>query len=139
MAITIKNISNLTNKLNKLNNVKAKKAVDEVAKIVEKGLRDEASNFSRRSDLIGEVDSREYSNGTYYVDVGLKSDSQNWEEWKHLYFHHYGYNQKLWGKDSDIYTKKYQFWFTNAVDNMDNEVLKELKKKLQAEIKEALK
>lgn len=139
MAITIKNLNNLTNKLNKLNNVKAKKAVDEVAKIVEKGLRDEASNFSRRSDLIGEVDSREYSNGTYYVDVGLKNDSQPWEDWKHLYYHHYGYNQKLWGKDSDIYTKKYQFWFTNAVDNMDNEVLKELKKKLQAEIKEALK
>ena len=139
MAITMKNLNNLTNKLNKLDNLKAKKAVEEVAKVVESNLKNEVSKFSKRSDLIKKVDTREYENGNYYVDVGLKSDSQNWEEWKHLYLHHYGYNQKLWGKDSDIYTKKYQFWFTNAVDNMDNEVLKELKSKIQAEIKEALK
>lgn len=139
MTITIKGLHSLTKKLNKLDNIKAKSSVNEVAKIVEKGLRDEASNFSRRAHLIGEVDTREYSNGTYYVDVGLKNDSQPWEEWKHLYFHHYGYNQKLWGKDSSIYTKTYQFWFTQAVENMDNEVLKELKRKIQAEIKEALK
>ena len=139
MTITIKGLNSLTKKLNKLDNIKAKSSVNEVAKIVEKELRDEASNFSRRSHLIGEVDTREYSNGTYYVDVGLKNDSQPWEEWKHLYFHHYGYNQKLWGKYSSIYTKTYQFWFTQAVENMDNEVLKELKKKIQAEIKEALK
>ena len=139
MAITIKNLNNLTNKLNKLDNLKAKKAVDEVAKVVESNLKNEVSKFSKRADLIRKVDVREYENGNYYVDVGLKSDSQPWEDWCNLYFHHYGYNQKLWGKDSDIYTKKYKFWFTNAVDNMDNEVLKELKSKLQAEIKEALK
>ena len=139
MAITIKNLNNLTNKMNKIDNLKAKKAVEEVAKVVESNLKNGASKFSKRSDLIRKADVREYENGNYYVDVGLKNDSQPWEDWKHLYFHHYGYNQKLWGKDSDIYTKTHQFWFTNAVDNMDNEVLKELKKKIQAQIKEALK
>ena len=99
MAITIKNLNNLTNKLNKLDNLKAKKAVDEVAKVVESNLKNEVSKFSERSDLIRKVDVREYESGNYYVDVGLKNDSQPWEDWKHLYFHHYGYNQKLWGKD----------------------------------------
>lgn len=139
MTITIKGLNSLSKKLNKLDNIKAKSSVNEVAKMVEKGLRDEASNFSTRAHLIGEVDTREYSNGTYYVDVGLKNDSQPWEEWKHLYFHHYGYNQKLWGKDSNIYTKTYQFWFSNAIDNMDQEILKELKKEIQEEIRKALK
>lgn len=139
MTITIKGLNSLTKKLNNLDNIKAKSSVNEVTKIVEKGLRDEASNFSRRAHLIGEVDTREYSNGTYYVDVGLKNDSQPWEEWKQLYFHHYGYNQKLWGKNSNIYTKPYQFWFTKAIDNMEQETLKELKKKLREEIRKALK
>lgn len=86
MTITIKGLNSLTKKLNKLDNIKAKSSVNEVAKIVEKGLRDEASNFSRRAHLIGEVDTREYSNGTYCVDVGLKNDSQPWEDWKHLIY-----------------------------------------------------
>ncbi len=139
MTVTIKGINNLTNKLNKLDNIKAKKAVDEVAKIVEKGLRDEASNFSTNSNLIREVEAREYGNTNYYVDVGLKNEYVDWELWKHLYFHHYGYNQKAWGHDTDIFTNKYQFWFTNAINNMDQQTLKELKKKLREEIRKAIK
>lgn len=86
MTVTIKGINNLTNKLNKLDNIKAKKAVDEVAKIVEKGLRDEASNFSTNSNLIREVEAREYGNTNYYVDVGLKNEYVDWELWKHLMY-----------------------------------------------------
>lgn len=139
MTITIKGINSLSNKLNKLSNVKAKNSVKEVAKFVEKELRNEASKFSTRSDMIGEVEEREYRNGNYYIEVGLKNRYESWEEWKHLYFHHYGYNQKIWGKDSNLYTNTHQFWFTNAIDNIDQKALKELKKKIQAEIKEALK
>lgn len=94
MTITIKGINSLSNKLNKLSNVKAKNSVKEVAKFVEKELRNEASKFSTRSELIGEVEEREYKNGNYYIEVGLKNSYESWEEWKHLYFHHYGYNQK---------------------------------------------
>jgi hypothetical protein len=139
MTITIKGINSLSNKLNKLSNIKAKNSVKEVAKFVEKELRNEASKFSTRSDMIGEVEEREYKNGNYYIEVGLKNRYEGWENWKHLYFHHYGYNQKLWGKDSNLYTNTHQFWFTNAIDNIDQKALKELKKKIQAEIKEALK
>ena len=139
MTITIKGINSLSNKLNKLSNIKAKNSVKEVAKFVEKELRNEASKFSTRSDMIGEVEEREYTNGNYYIEVGLKNNYESWESWKHLYFHHYGYNQKLWGKDSNLYTNTHQFWFTNAIDNIDQKALKELKKKIQAEIKEALK
>lgn len=56
-----------------------------------------------------------------------------------VYFHHYGYNQKAWGHDTDIFTNKYQFWFTNAINNMDQQTLKELKKKLREEIRKAIK
>lgn len=139
MTVTIKGLNSLTNKLNKLDNIKAKNAVKEVAEIVEKGLKDEAGKFSDRANLIGEVDAREYLNGNFYVDVGLKSDTQPWEEWKHLYFHHYGYNQKLWGKDSDIFTTKHQFWFNKAVDNIDQKSLKALREKIREEIRKALK
>lgn len=139
MAIRLKGINTLTNKLNKLSNVKARQAVNEVAKAVEKGLQDEAGNFSTRANLIGEVDTREYSNGNYYIDVGLKNDSQPFENWKNMYYHHYGYNQKLWGEDSDIYTKTHQFWFNKAIDNMETEVLQELKNKIREEIRKAMK
>nr|DAK74117.1 MAG TPA: hypothetical protein [Caudoviricetes sp.] len=139
MTITIKGINSLSNKLNKLSNVKAKNSVKEVAKFVEKELRNEASKFSTRSELIGEVEEREYKNGNYYIEVGLKNSYESWEEWKHLYFHHYGYNQKIWGKDSNLYNKTHQFWFTNAIDNIDQKALKELKKKMQEEIRNALK
>ena len=139
MTITIKGINSLSNKLNKLSNVKAKNSVKEVAKFVEKELRNEASKFSTRSELIGEVEEREYKNGNYYIEVGLKNSYESWEEWKHLYFHHYGYNQKIWGKDSNLYTNTHQFWFTNAIDNIDQKALKELKKKMQEEIRNALK
>ena len=139
MTITIKGINSLSNKLNKLSNIKAKNSVKEVAKFVEKELRNEASKFSTRSDMIGEVEEREYKNGNYYIEVGLKNNYESWENWNHMYFHHYGYNQKLWGKDSNLYTNTHQFWFTNAIDNIDQKALKELKKKIQAEIKEALK
>ena len=139
MTITIKGINSLSNKLNKLSNIKAKNSVKEVAKFVEKELRNEASKFSSRSDMIGEVEEREYKNGNYYIEVGLKNNYESWENWKNMYFHHYGYNQKLWGKDSNLYTNTHQFWFTNAIDNIDQKALKELKKKIQAEIKEALK
>lgn len=139
MTITIKGINSLSNKLNKLSNIKAKNSVKEVAKFVEKELRNEASKFSSRSDMIGEVEEREYKNGNYYIEVGLKNNYESWENWKHMYFHHYAYNQKLWGKDSNLYTNTHQFWFTNAIDNIDQKALKELKKKIQAEIKEALK
>ena len=38
------------------------------------------------------------------VDIGLKNESSSWENWKHLYFHHYGYNQFFFGKQTDTYT-----------------------------------
>ncbi len=140
MAIKLKGINTLTNKLNKLSNVKAKKAVEEVSKIVENQLREEAKKFAPNSyKYIGEANSREYRNGDYYVEVGLKNDSAPWEEWKNLYFHHYGYNQFMFGNYTGKYTNMHQFWFTNAIENLEEGALKELKAKLRKEIREAMK
>lgn len=140
MAIQLKGINTLTNKLNKLSNVKAKNAIETVAKEVETGLKNEASKFSNKGyKHIGKAETREYSNGNYFVDVGLKNSSAPWEEWKHLYFHHYGYNQFMYGKPTGKFTNMHQFWFTNAIDNMEQEVLKEIKAKLRKEIREAMK
>lgn len=85
MSIQLKGINTLTNKLNKLSNVKAKNAVEEVAKEVEKGLREEAGKFSKDgSKHIAQVETREYKNGNYFVDIGLKNEYSDWENWKHL-------------------------------------------------------
>ena len=140
MTVSLKGINSLTNKLNKLSNVKAKSAVEEVAKTVESGLKKEAKKFSNKGyNYIDKADTREYSNGNYFVEVGLKNDSAPWDQWKHLYFHHYGYNQFFYGKPTGKFTNMHQFWFTNAIDNMEDGALKELKQKLRKEIREALK
>lgn len=140
MAITLKGMNSLTNKLNKLSNLKAKESVNKVAKTVESGLRNEASKFSNKGyNYIGKVDSREYRNGNYFVEIGLKNDSAPWDEWKHLYFHHYGYHQFMMGFPTSIYTNMYQFWFTNVIENLEQGVLKELKKEIRKEIRETMK
>lgn len=140
MTITLKGINSLSNKLNRLSNVKGKKAVEEVADVVEKQLRNKAESFSDKgSKHIGKADAREYNNGSYYVEIGLKNDNAPWEEWKHLYFHHYGYNQFLFGKPTGKHTNMHQFWFTDAIDNMEQRVLKDLRENLRKEIKEAMK
>lgn len=140
MGITIKGINSLTNKLNKLSNIKAKNAIEEVAKEVENSLKNEASKFSNDGyKHIGKANTREYSNGNYFVEVGLKNDSVPFDEWKNLYFHNYGYNQFLFGKDTGKFTNMHQFWFTNAIDNMEQSVLKEIKEKLRKEIRDAIK
>ena len=121
MSISLRGVHTLTNKLNKLSNVKAKK-------------------FSKNGyQSIRETDTREYPNGSYFVEVGLKNDNADWENWKHLYFHHYGYEQFLYGEPLNKMTTMHQFWFTNAVDNMSQDVLKDLKEDLKKEINDALK
>ena len=140
MAITLKGMNSLTNKLNKLSNLKAKESVNKVAKIVESELRNEARRFSNNGyKYIGTVDAREYRNGNYFVEVGFKNDSAPWEAWQHLYFHHYGYHQFMMGYPTSIYTNMHQFWFTNAIENLEQGVLKELKKEIRKEIREAMK
>ena len=140
MSVQLKGITSLTSKLNKLSNIKAKNAIEEVAKEVEKGLREEAGKFSKDgSKHIAQVETREYKNGNYFVDIGLKNEYSDWENWKHLYFHHYGYNQFFFGKPTGKFTNKHQFWFTNAIDSMEQDTLKKIKKKLREEIKEAMK
>ena len=140
MALSIKGINTLVNKLNKLDNIKAKQAIENVAKTVEESIKKEASTFSSEGvKHVGTGELREYPNGSCYIDIGFDNIKAPWDEWKHLYYHHYGYSQFFYGKPLNKMTTMHQFWFTNAVDNMSQDVLKSLKEDLKKEINNALK
>lgn len=135
----IKGLNTLMNKLNRLSNVKGKEAVEGASKIVEASIRASASSFSATaSQYVGKCDKREYGNGSYYLDVGLKNDKAPFELWKNLYYHNYGYKLKYYGHPTNTYINMHAMWFDNAVSNIEGPTLQKLKSTLRTQIKACL-
>ena len=85
MSIEIKGINNLINRINKLSNIEANKAVEIVAKDMERAIKSKAAEFSSHSDAIKAFEIRKYGNSSY-CDIGLKASECNWEDAKGLWF-----------------------------------------------------
>ena len=118
MAIEIQGVNNLINKLNKISNIEAKEIIEEVAKDVETAIINEAKKFSDTEYLyIGKCDVRNYGSSCF-IDVGLKSDTVDFEKWKGLWYHNWGYSHWKSGK----MVTPHVMWFDNSINLIQNDV-----------------
>ncbi|MBE6063564.1 MAG: hypothetical protein E7207_08475 [Clostridium butyricum] len=125
MAFEIKGVDKLINKLNKISNIKAKEVIEDVAKDVETAIVNEARKFSDTEYLyIGKCDVRDYGT-SYFVDIGLKNNNVDFELWKGLWYHNWGYTH--W-KSGEMITP-HVMWFENAISESN------VKSKIKSNIK----
>lgn len=83
--------------------------------MIEKAIVDEAPKASGNSaKAIGKTKSVKLPTGTYYVEVGLKRSIAPWNEWKGLYYNHYGFRHAKSGKR----VVKHVGWFDRAKENV---------------------
>lgn len=141
MSLEIKGINSLMNKLNKLSNIEARKAVEDVADSVESHIRNKASVFSEKeSRYIAKCEARDYKS-SYFIDVGLKNDNDSFENWKGLWFHNWGYLNRIWGKypsGKGVFTSPHILWFEEAVKDIKGPTLQKMKSNLRKEINKAM-
>ena len=124
MAFEIQGVDKLINKLNKISNIKAKEVIEDVAKDVETAIVNEARKFSDTEYLyIGKCDVRDYGS-SYFVDIGLKNDTVDFELWKGLWYHNWGYTH--W-KSGEMITP-HVMWFDNSINQINERVRKNIEK-----------
>lgn len=127
VAFEIKGVDKLINKLNKISNIKAKEVIEDVAKDVETAIVNEARKFSDTEYLyIGKCDVRDYGS-SYFVDIGLKNDVIDFELWKGLWYHNWGYTH--W-KSGEMITP-HVMWFENSVKFINSYTMKKIKNKIK--------
>lgn len=136
MSIDIKGIDTLIKKLDKLSRIESKKAVEEAAEIMLNSIKDGAS-FSNAAKYAGKCDIRDY-NSSFFLDIGFKSDEVDFEEWKELWFHNWGYFNKGWNFTGQYYINMHQMWFNRAVQAAENEVERKIKARLKEEIRNCM-
>ena len=134
MSIKIDGIGALLNKLDKLSHIETEKAIEDVAKDVEKAIRAEAKKFSDTSYLyIGKGETRKYGTSCF-VDVGFCKDNADFEFWKPLWFQNWGYFDKGLNFKGDIYINNHQLWFYSAIAGIEKDIQRKLKAKIKKEI-----
>ena len=126
MAFEIQGVDKLINKLNKISNIQAKEVIEDVAKDVETAIINEARKFSDTEYLyIGKCDVRDYGS-SYFVDVGLKNDTVDFELWKGLWYHNWGY---IHWKSGKMITP-HVMWFESIINVLNNDIYNNIKKEL---------
>ena len=130
MAFEIQGVDKLINKLNKISNIEAKEVIEDVAKDVETAIVNEARKFSDTEYLyIGKCGVRDYDS-SYFVDIGLKNDTVDFELWKGLWYHNWGYTH--W-KSGEMITS-HVMWFDNSISMLQNIAKNKIKKKINQSI-----
>ena len=130
MAFEIQGVDKLINKLNKISNIQAKEVIGDVAKDVETAIVNEARKFSDTEYLyIGKCDVRDYGS-SYFVDIGLKNDTVDFELWKGLWYHNWGYTH--WKSGEMI--NSHVMWFENSINSAKNNATTKIKYKIKQEI-----
>lgn len=127
MAFEIQGVDNLINKLNKISNIEAKEVIEDVAKDVEIAIVNEARKFSDTEYLyIGKCDVRDYGS-SYFVDIGLKNDTVDFELWKGLWYHNWGYTHWKSGEMITLHV----MWFENIINISQCDVKNKIKKEIK--------
>jgi hypothetical protein len=139
MAIELTGADKLMAKLNKISRIESKKVLQEVAADVEEAIKEKASSFSdKEAQYISQAEPRKYGMSCY-IDVGLKNENAEFDLWKGLYFHNYGYhNEGLGGIFHGRYMDMHQLWFTDAVNGIQEQALNKIKLKIKHEIRSAM-
>ena len=126
MAFEIQGVDKLINKLNEISNIKAKEVIEDVAKDVETAVINEARKFSDTEYLyIGKCDVRDYGS-SYFVDVGLKNENVDFDLWKGLWYHNWGYTH--W-KNGEMITP-HVMWFNNSISLVQKDIKDKIKTKI---------
>ena len=131
MAFEIQGVDKLISKLNRISNIQAKEVIEDVAKDVETAIVNEARKFSDTEYLyIGKCDVRDYGS-SYFVDIGLKNDTVDFELWKGLWYHNWGYTH--W-KSGEVITP-YVTWFNDSISLIKNNSISKIKDKITNDLK----
>ena len=150
MASKITGFDDLENKLDSLGNVSRKIGMTAVRKgmrhALEQMKKDAPDNPSGVSSLGIKYDKRKgakalkTTTSKYYPKTGscvirAGIDKKNWEDTKHLYFHHYGYeNLGLGGKVKHTDYQKHIGWVTKSFNKALPKAEEEVIKTVQSEI-----
>lgn len=130
MACEIQGVDKLINKLNKISNIQAKEVIEDVAKDVEIAIVNEARKFSDREYLyVGKCGIRDYGS-SYFVDIGLKNDTVDFELWKGLWYHNWGYTH--WKSGEMV--MPHVMWFYNEVSAIKNDAITKINYNLKQQI-----
>lgn len=131
MAIEIQGIDKLINKLNKISNIEAKNIIQSVSDEIETAIVSEAKKFSDiEYQYIGKCDTRNYGSSCF-IDIGLRNDHIEFDKWKGLWYHNWGYTHWKSGKQITPHV----MWFDNAVNSVKGDVTNKIKNKVKNEIK----
>ncbi|NFG63150.1 hypothetical protein [Clostridium sp. CMCC3677] len=118
MTFEIQGFDKLINKLNNISNISAKEAIEDVAKDVETIIVNKSKTFSDTEYLyIDKCDVRDYGS-SYFVDIELKNDTVDFELWKGLWYHNWGY--KHW-KSGEMITP-HVMWFDSITKSIASEI-----------------
>lgn len=138
MGIELEGFDSLYKKLESLGNIGNKignKALEEGAKKV---LIQQKSDAPRSGDGDNGADKltidkiKRYKNGTKVIKIGITSE--NFEDIKHLYYQHFGY--ELW-KNGKRYEPHID-WINSSFEKVKNEVAKDIKDTVENEINKIL-
>lgn len=134
MALKIDGLDRVIKKINKIKEIDTLPMVMDVADMVRKEIRAEASMFSQdQYKCIAEVAVRNYTFSTF-IDVGLKNDIAPFEDWRGLWFQHWGFYHELTGKSVTMH----RGWFDNALNGCDEMAKLMLNEKLRKEVRKAI-
>ena len=129
---TIKGLDKLIKKLDDLTDLGVENIINDCGNKLKNKIQDEARTFSDTEYqyiLVGET--KIYGNNSGKVSIGLLNTKANFEDYKGLYFNNYGF--ELW-KNGKYYAPHIG-WFDTAVENARKEIISEMKKQLNNEIK----
>lgn len=121
MSIETKGFKELVEKLDSMalkGKLIARKAVDEGAKIVLEQQRKDAPKLTGKgANALKVSELKVYKSGAY-AKIGITSD--NWEEAKHLYYQHFGYNNKGWNmKKNPKMVTKHVGWMNTSFNKCE--------------------
>ena len=129
---TIKGLDKLIKKLDDLTDLGVENIINDCGNKLKNKIQDEAKTFSDTEYqyiLVGET--KIYGCNSGKVSIGLLNTKANFEDYKGLYFNNYGF--ELW-KNGKYYAPHIG-WFDTAVENARKEIISEMKKQLNNEIK----
>lgn len=132
----IKGIQNLLKKLGKLSNIEVEKAVNKCADKMEKAIQDKAKEFSDTSYMyIKKQKPRVYTNSCF-IDIGLKNDTADFDKWKNLWYHNWGYDDHGLNFTGQYHITNHLMWFTDAIESVEKDIKRELKEEIKKQVKE---
>ena len=111
MGVTVVGLDRLKNKLEAMGKVDTSKAVKDSAEEISDNIKSGASHiFPQNADHCRVIKTSKYGSNAS-AEIGYAG---NFSEWKHMYFHNYGYQQYVFGHPTGEKTVIHIHWFTNT-------------------------